>query len=401
MIDAGQLTVEVEALRAELVQLCADLVAAPSVNPPGDTTTVFAVARGWLDDHGVETSVLFSDSTKPNLVARITGTGPGPHLVFNGHLDTMEVGDADAWTVPPFELTHRDDRLYGLGMGNMKGAVAGLCAAAAVMHRHRADWPGELTLTLVSDEVYFGRDGTAHLLTELPWLVADGVISGEGSGWMSLAVAEKGVVWLDLEVSGPSGHAAAAVRDTTAVAILARAITALDELNEWVAPPPEGLEEILADDDHPGRRVAVNVGQLEGGPSRSRLATMVRARADIRLPPGITLDQLDARLHECFDPLPGLRWEPARAWAGNWTDAEDPLVLAVVDAATAVRGRPPEMTVRHPASDLVRWRDLGSPAVAYGPQPTLSAGVDDYALEDDVIDCAKVYAVAALGFLRR
>jgi succinyl-diaminopimelate desuccinylase len=40
------------------------------------------------------------------------------------------------------------------------------------------------------------------------------------------------------------------------------------------------------------------------------------------------------------------------------------------------------------------------PAVCYGPQPTLSAGIDDYAEEQDVVDCAKTYASAALRYLR-
>ena len=55
--------------------------------------------------------------------------------------------------------------------------------------------------------------------------------------------------------------------------------------------------------------------------------------------------------------------------------------------------------VHLPASDGSHWRQLGVSAVCYGPQPTLASGVDDYALEKDLIDCAKVYAMAALAFL--
>jgi len=44
-------------------------------------------------------------------------------------------------------------------------------------------------------------------------------------------------------------------------------------------------------------------------------------------------------------------------------------------------------------------RALGTSAVCYSLQPTLIAGVDDYANEEDMVDCAKVYARAALQFL--
>jgi succinyl-diaminopimelate desuccinylase len=54
-----------------------------------------------------------------------------------------------------------------------------------------------------------------------------------------------------------------------------------------------------------------------------------------------------------------------------------------------------------PGSDARRWRELGVPAVCYGPQPTLSAGVDDYANEQDVVDCAKIYARTVLALMRR
>ena len=59
-------------------------------------------------------------------------------------------------------------------------------------------------------------------------------------------------------------------------------------------------------------------------------------------------------------------------------------------------GVPCEVVVRLPGSDARRWRDLGVPAVCYGPQPTLSSGVDDYSSEQDLVDCVKVYARAAL-----
>ena len=57
-------------------------------------------------------------------------------------MDTMEASDASAWTVPIMQLTRRDNRLYGLGMGNMKGALAAMCLATALLHRHRNAWNG-------------------------------------------------------------------------------------------------------------------------------------------------------------------------------------------------------------------------------------------------------------------
>ena len=76
-------------------------------------------------------------------------------------------------------------------------------------------------------------------------------------------------------------------------------------------------------------------------------------------------------------------------------------MIALAAAARTCAAREPPFVVRLPGSDARRWRDLGVPAVCYGPQPTLSAGVDDYVNEQDVVDCAKVYARTALALMAR
>ena len=393
--QAAAVKSQAEAVRHEIVELCGALVAAPSITPPGDTRTAAGAAIEWLAARGLASRVISDRDDMPNVVVEVSGAEPGPHLILNGHLDTMGPGDASRWTVPQFELTPRDGRLYGLGMGNMKGAVAAMCGAASILSQNAGELAGTVTLLLVSDEVRFGDHGARFVLERDPRMRGDAVISGEGSGWMTLAVAEKGVAWLDLRANGSAGHASAALRGETAVARLASALHRLDELNDWHVEPPPALADALSDPEHPGRRVALNAGILEAGDARGMIAPDAWAGLDARLPPGLSLESLDARVLECLEGS-GVEYRRRRGWEANWTDPDDDLTRAVSLAAQLVRGEPPVLTVRHPASDVTRWRSLGRPAVCYGPQPTLSAGVDDYALEQDVVDCCAAYALAAL-----
>ena len=380
---------QAEAARHDILELCGALVAAPSITPPGDTRAAAHAAIEWLAARGLSARVISDRDDMPNVVVEVPGAEPGPHLILNGHLDTMGPGDASRWTVPQFELTPQDGRLYGLGMGNMKGAVAAMCAAAAILSQHADSLAGTVTLLLVSDEVRFGDHGARFALEHDRRLRGDAVISGEGSGWMTLAVAEKGVAWLDLRARGSAGHASAALRGETAVARLAGALHRLDDLNDWHVEPPPALADALSDPAHPGRRVALNAGVVEAGDARGMIAPEARADLDVRLPPGLSLESLDERVLESLEGS-GVEYRRERSWAANWTAPTDDLARAVSSAAQLVRGEPPVLTVRHPASDAMRWRSLGRPAVCYGPQPTLSAGVDDYALEQDVIDCCAV-----------
>ena len=117
---------EVETRREAIVSLARAVVTAPSVNPPGDTRLVAERVMSFFSHCGIEATDYRVVDTMPSVLVNIDSGRPGKHLLFNAHLDTMPPGDENLWSVPPYELTRRDGRLYGLGMGNMKGAVVAM-----------------------------------------------------------------------------------------------------------------------------------------------------------------------------------------------------------------------------------------------------------------------------------
>jgi succinyl-diaminopimelate desuccinylase len=399
---------DIDAAREELVKLCGELVAAASVNPPGRTAEVAQALRAYLGEHGVATEIVTADDEAPNVLGRVDGSArggggaSGPHVVFNAHMDTMEPGEETAWSVPILRLTRRDGRLYGLGMGNMKGALAAMALATAMLNRHRQAWSGRLTLTAVSDEVMFGERGTVFLLRQRPELKGDFLICGEGPGFMGFAVAEKGLMWVDIEARSPGGHASRALRGKTAVMQLAAVLEKLDALNDVYACVPPELAGVAGGEGNLGLRLSLNAGTIAAGTVRSQIARSARVALDLRLPPGITVADCERRIRAACTACTGdgdVRIEVVKAWDANWTALDHPLIRTLAAAALAVRGAPPPFVVRLPGSDARRWRDLGVPAACYGPQPTLSAGIDDYANEQDVVDCAKIYARTALAMM--
>jgi len=390
---------DIDAARSELVDLCGRLVAAPSVNPPGRTAEVAAVVRDYLSGHGLETKIVKADDEAPNLVGQVGGGSFGRHVVFNAHMDTMEAGDESAWSVPVFQLSKAEGRLYGLGMGNMKGALAAMCLATVALHRRRDTWRGRLSMTAVSDEVMFGERGALYLLKNRPDLAGDFMISGEGPGFMDFAVAEKGLLWVDIEVKGPSGHSSRALAGSTAVMKLAALLARLDGINALYATPPAELTGVTGGEDNLGLRVSLNAGNIAAGTVRSQIATRARAQLDIRLPPGISVEDIEERIRRACAGDADIAITFTKAWNANWAALQNPLVLELAAAAQVVRGMKPNYVVRLPGSDARRWRDLGVPSVCYGPQPTLSAGIDDYAIEQDVVDCAKIYTRTALKLM--
>lgn len=390
---------QIDELGDDLLALCADLVAAESVNPPGRTVEMADVVANWLRGRGAPVEIVSSDDFAPNVVSSVYGARDGRHVVFNAHMDTMPAGDESLWTSPPLALARREGRAYGLGMGNMKGALAGMCLVTALVHRHAAELAGRLTMTAVSDEVMFGNRGTILLLDRMPDLLGDFLISGEGPGYMGLAVAEKGLLWLDVEARGPSGHSSNALAGETAPIALARFLVEVDRLNDRFAQAPAELPGVSGGEGNLGFRLSINVGALRAGGIRSQMADRATAELDIRLPPGIGIDAIEREIHACIRAGAQISITRAKGWDANWTALDNPLVRAAARAAADVRGTAAVPVVRLPGSDARQWRDRGVPAICYGPQPTLSAGIDDYAEERDLIDCAKVYARTALELM--
>jgi succinyl-diaminopimelate desuccinylase len=386
--------------RSALIALCHDLVQARSVNPPGDTREVAGVVVSALESFGIHAEVEAKDESMPSVLARIDSGKPGRHLVHNVHLDTMPAGDESLWSVDPYTMTRKGGKLFGLGMGNMKGSVAAMVHASAILNEQRDWWSGSITFTAVSDEVVFGPHGAAHLIETHPELLADGLICGEGPGFRRLSIAEKGVLWLAIEATGEPGHSSSVRPMKSASAKLAAIVQRIDQMTGTRSALPEELEPLFPADD-PGRELSANVGTIQAGSFIGQVATSGTIEVDFRVPPGMTIDHVEHTVTQMASDIPGLNVRRIKGWNPSWTAPDTDLCQAWHSAEAALSEQASSYAIRLPASDASRWRAHGVPALCFGPQPGLSAGIDDYAEEDEVIRAAELFAVASVEFLRR
>ena len=124
-----------------------------------------------------------------------------PTLLLNAHIDTVK--PVDSWQHIPFVPTIEDDRLYGLGSNDCGG---GLCSLLQIF-RMLTEKPQSYNFIYLAsaEEEVSGKDGISRVLPLLPKI--DLAIVGEPTG-MQPAVAEKGLMVLDVIAHGKSGHAA-------------------------------------------------------------------------------------------------------------------------------------------------------------------------------------------------
>ncbi|KAJ5291218.1 hypothetical protein N7478_000469 [Penicillium angulare] len=138
-----------QALKSEQdnqILLLQEFVRAPSPNPPGDTTA----------------------AAKPNVVGEFQGgKGPGPRVVFNGHIDIFPVGDnMNGWTRDPCSGDLKDGKIHGRGVVDMKSGTASLVIAYSYLYARRQSLRGSVALSAVSDEETGGSWGTAFLIAQ-------------------------------------------------------------------------------------------------------------------------------------------------------------------------------------------------------------------------------------------
>ncbi len=272
------------------LELLERLVATPSVSSAceeldqGNQGVVELLAER-LEGLGmqVELRPLSYHASKYNLVARL-GAGEGG-LVLAGHTDTVPCDAAD-WSSDPFRLERRDGRLYGLGTSDMKGffpavveALRGL-AEAGVRYRH------PLYVVATADEES-NMGGARELAAEAP-LGARHALIGEPTGLRPVH-AHKGALMEQLCVQGLSGHASDPERGLNAIQGVRRV---LDALEEWHA----GLRARYRDESFSVPGPTMNFGRIHGGDSANRICGACELGLDLRLLPGMTVEEVRGEL---------------------------------------------------------------------------------------------------------
>src|SRR5436190_3888076 len=127
-----------------------------------------------LSARGFETAQLAVSVDRVNTLAWLRGSGSGPSLMLNGHIDTNMPGFG--WTHDPWAADIEDGFIYGLGASNMKAADAAMIEALTAVRDAAPELRGEVCLAMVVGELQ-GGVGTLQLLRD--GIVTDYFIVGE------------------------------------------------------------------------------------------------------------------------------------------------------------------------------------------------------------------------------
>lgn len=346
---------------SEVLDLLAELVRIPSVNPSGAEPSapeqgeerMAQFVLGYLTERGVACELQQWRPGRPNVIARVTGAQPGPPLVMQTHMDTVAVDDM---TIAPFDPHPGGGRLSGRGSCDAKASLAAMMTALVRMQQGECP-PQDCVLMAAADEEY-GHGGVGRYLADAPEIA--GAIVGEPT-MLKVVIAHKGALRPRLITRGVSAHSSDPSNGVNAIYKMAHLIVALEayaaELGARVAHPLVGGP-------------TLSVGTVRGGTAVNVVPEYCEALVDRRLIPGEDLDQVWEEIRAALDE--GAPCDADYEMQGTVRDApvETDAAALVVQraraAARAVTGDDEVAGVPY-GSDASNFQEAGVPVVLCGP----------------------------------
>jgi len=395
--------------RDRLVDWASKAIAIPSFTGSEEAMAVFMVDT--FEELGLQVQWQQVEDGRANVLGTWAGARGGSSLMFNGHMDTSYSG-REPWLagVPGFqpEPFVREGRLYGLGISNMKGALACYVEAVRALLDAGVRLRGDLLVAAVCGEIektQYGdaqgaefrgyAAGTRHLVTHGG--LADMCVLGEPTE-AKVVVGHFGSLWLRISTRGNFIHTAFSEGKRDQNSIL-RMREVLDAVLEWI-PTWESDPE----NAYRGASAIVNVGALQGGFGWrvSRTPHRTDLFLDVRVPPTKPMPVARRQVLEMVRGLAerfpdyGVEGEVYVTAPGAEIEEDHPLVAAIDGSHAEVFGSPPERDVTRWFSDASALTRYGVPTVNYGTSTGLLDTEYGENLEiDGLVQMAHVYALTA------
>ena len=233
---------KIETLIQEAIALLKSLIETPSFSSEEDQTAL--LIENWF----TKNKIPFERENNNIWAYNVSFDKRKPTLLLNSHHDTVKPNQG--YTNNPFEAKVEDGKLFGLGSNDAGGALISLMATFTYFYANE-NLPYNIVIVASAEEENSGKNGLNSVLKHLPEL--DCAIIGEPT-LMQLAIAEKGLLVLDVIVKGTASHAAHNNPDNP----IYNAMTAIEwfktyqfeKISEVLGPVKMSVTQVIAGKQH-------------------------------------------------------------------------------------------------------------------------------------------------------
>jgi acetylornithine deacetylase len=306
----------------------------------------------------------------------LSGLGAGGScepLLFVAHLDTVPV---EGMTIPPFEGTVKEGRLYGRGACDNKGSMAAMLMALRRVAAARSN-RSPIVFAATADEES-GYRGMRAVLSG--GIHARAAFVGEPT-LLTIVIAHRGVVRWAITTHGKSAHSAHPDQGINAIYQMTQILSDLEALAGEIASRPA----------HPlVGPPTLSVGTIHGGHSVNTVPDQCTIEVDRRLVPGESPDDAEAEVRQLVERRGAAMQRFFHA--GAFEVPQDAEVVAMAtEAVGAVLGEAKTIGVAY-ATEAPETMAAGIPTVVLGPGDGSKAhSADEYIDLDQLAAAARIY----------
>ena len=375
------------------VELLKELIRIPSVNPMGRDlegpeyfeTRLTEYLTDWFQELGVELHVQKIVEGRSNLIAIHRNPNATNTVLLDAHQDTVPI---DGMTIPPFESTEQDGRIYGRGACDVKGGLASMLSAFARIVRESPSQSSNVMMSCTIDE----ESTTLGILALADWLVSDDcplprpdvAIIAEPTE-LDVVVAHRGAVRWRIHTHGRACHSSKPDEGENAVYRMAKVLNCLEEY-------AAGLSQTHT--PHPLCGPATfSVGLIGGGVSVNTVPDACTIEVDRRIIPGEDADKARAEVTKELESLPFAVESDPPYLVGFALSDEDNQELSKALLETIARTIGPQQAVGVAyGTHASRTGRVGIPSVVFGPGSIAQAHTKDEWIEiEQLRQAADVY----------
>lgn len=217
------------------------------------------------------------------------GSGQGG-LLFSGHTDTVDF-DENTWKTDPFKLTQKNDKIYGLGVIDMKGFFAFLLDTISSINIKKIKKPVYILATANEETDMSG----ARYFSENTKIKPDCIIVGEPTS-LKLINAHKGHVSYKIDIFGDAGHSSDSSNKMNSIEIAYEIIKQLINLKKYIQKKYSHKDFSIA---HP----TMNFGSIQGGSAINRVCSLCSITFEIRPIPQLNLNTIEILLKKTLKQI--------------------------------------------------------------------------------------------------
>lgn len=374
----------VEANKEKMIQLLSDMVKIESVSGNekqlADFLMTYCTKLGFsceIDRHG-------------NFFAFIKGNRPGKRLIFNSHLDTVELGEG--WNSDPLSGKIDDDKVWGRGSTDCKAAMAAQITAAKSVMEAGSDFAGEICLMYPVEEEVQNVQRKGTYLALMDGFTGDMAVNGEDTD-LHVCLACEGMLEVLITTHGVGAHGATPKEGKNAILMMARVA--------------QELEKIVPGVNKYTGSGSINPGVIQGGCRSSVVPDTCTLKCSRFIVPGENSELFLGQIHEIFDRLkeedPDFSADVELTYDSNPSivDEDADIVKAIIKAHEGIgKDCPLYGTPQHDDADFLT-NIAHIPTVLYGPGTGVLAHMpNEYVLISEVEEAARVYALTILEALK-